>query len=64
MRACTMANGAVFFIPDEIEQKTKSVAYADLLEKNEQDTVVKKMSLFDRLMKRDRIAAQEQSKAA
>jgi hypothetical protein len=58
-----MANGAVFFIPDEIEQVTKSVAYADLLDKNEQGTVVKKMSLFDRLMKRDRIPAQ-QAKAA
>ena len=61
MRACTMANGAVFFIPDEIEQKTKTVAYADLIEKKEPE--VKKMSLFDRLMKRDRVYTQ-QSKAA
>lgn len=30
MRACTMANGAVFFVPDEIERKTNSVSYAEL----------------------------------
>lgn len=29
MRACTMANGAVFFIPDHIERKTNSISYAE-----------------------------------
>lgn len=30
MRACTMANGAVFFAPDEIERKTNSISYAEI----------------------------------
>lgn len=30
MRACTMANGAVFFAPDEIERKTNAVSYAEI----------------------------------
>jgi hypothetical protein len=61
MRACTMANGAVFFIEDEIERKTKSVKYAELVAT--ETSKPKKMSLYDRLMKRDRILAQ-QNKAA
>jgi hypothetical protein len=53
-----MANGSVFFIPDEIERKTKSISYNDLLQPNELAKVpAKKMSLFDRLMKRDRLSA-------
>lgn len=56
MKACTMANGSVFFIPDEIERKTKSISYNDLLQPDELAKVpTKKMSLFDRLMKRDRL---------
>ena len=65
MRACTMANGAVFFVEDNIERKSKCVKYAELAASDDQDSSgpKKKPSLFDRLMKRDRIAAQ-QSKAA
>lgn len=58
MRACTMANGAVFFIPDEVERQVKSISYKDLIAQEKPARApAKKMSLFDRLMKRDRIAA-------
>jgi hypothetical protein len=56
LKACTMANGAVFFIPDEVERKSKPVSYYDLV-KQEEPAPAKKMSLFDRLMKRDRLSA-------
>lgn len=65
MRACTMSNGAVFFIADEIEREKKhlaseplsySVSYQDLLiqENIKAEPAKKKFSLYDRLMKRDR----------
>lgn len=31
MRACTTASGGVMFIEDEIETKSKSVSYSDLV---------------------------------
>ena len=61
MRACTMAHGAVFFIPDEVERKGKSVKYAELVA--QEAAKPKKFSLYDRLMKRDRIPAQQNQAA-
>lgn len=55
MKACTMANGAVFFIPDEIERKTKSVSYSELAgAEKTKARPERKFTLLDRLMKRDR----------
>jgi hypothetical protein len=31
MQACSMASGGVFFIPDQIKRKTKSIKYSELM---------------------------------
>jgi hypothetical protein len=65
MKACTMANGAVFFVPDVVERKSQPVSYADLAEgANAPTAPARKLSLFDRLMKRDRTARERGAAAA
>lgn len=65
MKACTMANGAVFFIPEEVEREVKSLSYKDLIKGDEVlSKPAKKMSLFDRLMKRDRFNAQSSQQSS
>lgn len=55
MKACTMANGAVFFIPDEVERKVTAVSYAELVAMEDAPAKPeRKFTLLDRLMKRDR----------
>ncbi|MCC6598783.1 MAG: hypothetical protein IT559_08340 [Alphaproteobacteria bacterium] len=53
MNACTMANGSVFFAPDEIERKAHSTSYVDIVSavKTTPEKSARRFSLFGRRKK-------------